>query len=153
MKSAPSVLLTVFIGKAKHKSSKMADVHNLINIPRPVCRPFPSGSLLSTILVIPPLHSFICFCFPDKYTYWFLGWSTVHMEGLLNCLTTWLIYCLKRLREPQATSLTRSHIHLLSGTLLHTVVDQWPETLNSSEAEWVTAHYAGKQTQTLRRFL
>lgn len=51
MKSAPSVFLTIFTGKVKHKSSKMAGVHDLFSIPCQFCRPFNSPSLLDTVLV------------------------------------------------------------------------------------------------------
>lgn len=37
--------LTVFTGKAKHKSSEMADVHNLINISGQASRPVLSSDL------------------------------------------------------------------------------------------------------------
>lgn len=38
--------LTVFTGKAKHQSSEMADVHNLINISGQASWPVPSDSLI-----------------------------------------------------------------------------------------------------------
>lgn len=122
MKWASSVLLTVFIGKAKHKSSKMADVHNLINIPRQVCQSFPSGSLPRAILVITPLLSACSHLYASTFLINIqidCLVDTVYMSGLLNySLINWL----KRLRELQATSLSQSYIHLLSGTLLCTVV-------------------------------
>lgn len=93
IKSAPSVFLTVFIVNAKHKRNKMADVHNWISIPRQVCRPSPSGSLLCTIFVTTyfGVHSFICFCLSDKYIFYIrLFGLSVYMDGLLSCLNTWV---------------------------------------------------------------